>query len=64
MAALSSAPLSGRTITRTPINPARVARPRRHLTFSPSKKMAVRIMKRGAVKLIAVESVSGNRVVA
>jgi hypothetical protein len=64
MAASSSAPLSGLTITSTPINPAMVASPRRHRTFSPSRNTAVRIMKSGAVKLIAVESVSGNRVVA
>jgi len=47
-----------------PINPKMVASPRRHRTFSPSRNTAVRIMKSGAVKLIAVESVRGNRVVA
>jgi hypothetical protein len=41
-----------------------VASPRRHRTFSPNTKIAVRIMKSGAAKLIAVESVSGSRVVA
>ena len=60
----SNAPRSGRTITNTPMKPATVASPRRQRTFSPSRKMAVRIMKIGAVKLIAVESVSGNRAVA
>ena len=54
----------GRTMTSTPINPATVASPRRHLTFSPSRKIAVRIMNSGAVKLIAVESVNASRVVA
>jgi hypothetical protein len=64
IAASSRAPLSGLTMTRTPIKPEIVASPRRHLTFSPSTKIAVRIMKSGAVKLTAVESVSGSRVVA
>ena len=64
MAPKSNVPLSGRTITNTPIKPAAVASPRRQRTFSPSRKMAVRIMNSGAVKLIAVESVSGSRVVA
>ena len=64
MAASSSTPLSGRTMTTTPIKPAKVARPRRQRTLSPSKKNAVRIMNNGLVKLIAVESVSGSLVVA
>jgi hypothetical protein len=63
-AATSKVPLSGRTMTRTPIIPARVASPRRHRTVSPRRKIAVSIIKSGAVKLIAVESVSGRRVVA
>jgi len=63
-AARSKVPPSGRTMTSTPINPARVASPRRHRTVSPRRKIAVSIIKSGAVKLIAVESVSGRRVVA